>query len=244
MGGVKNVTDTLKRLEREYDALFERERALQRGSNAPLQMLRRRFIDCLYDDFLSKPDFFQIFSAVGGGIHEDNRIVVDYGPTNGYSQPLDQYGAVSQYQYIIFSDRGPFWWDPSFLVLHDQKKSQIQVYMITSGYTHGEPQRIGTEHELEVVCEKRFSTTTERGSMRVKEMSREALCDPMTYFRLDEQKADQGRVFNAFYLGIQTFAQQCLEKTIALQGLPRRRVTAAELERSYAALKVLAGQEK
>ena len=179
------------------------------------------------------------FGVVGSTEHKDDGLVITYWSQPGFASMREEAGRVSHYQFMAFRQETPFPWLPNFLVLRDKETSNVRLYVIAQGVTTTNIPKIGSNDDLELSYEmpylkKEGGLAVERGGMKVKEVSRSELCDPHYVFTIDDS-GEKGRIFDAFYLGLQTFAKKNVQKIDELRGVAKPE----DIDRAYRALKAI-----
>ena len=238
------LTEKIRELEGRYNELYARERGLTEQEPVSLQGRRRRFIDYLFDEVLSREDIFEKFGVIGSTEHKDNGIVVKYMAEPGHPSFHDESGVVSHYQFMIFRQGTSFGWFPDFLVLRDRDTSDVKVYEIGYNFSSQEIGKIGSSEDLNLSYEMKYTSpgkglVVERGGVHVKEVSRDELCDPDSIPGFEKTFTPQGRMFDSFYRGFQHFADACLKKINQLKG----GVYGEEIDKSYETLRAIAERE-
>jgi len=212
------LAEKLKHLESEYCKLFAHGLSLERHDPPTIQSSRRRFVDCLFDDFLSREDLFRTFNVIGKSLSNGEDVILDYGTGTGYGSAQEQYDEVSHYQFVVLNYRGQNYLDPGLLLLRDKDTSKIKLYEINKDRNKDES-KIGVNNDLKVLYEERFTSSTEisKGNVRTREISRDELCNPFSYL-IGMFSKDQGKLFDAFYTGLQHLCDNSLEKISKIKG--------------------------
>jgi len=216
------LTEKLKELERQYALLFVSEMGLvsacasgyASGNTDIIEPSLRKFVDCLFDDFLSREDIFRIFNVIGRSPSDSKNIVIDYDVNPlGHKTSGAQYGEVSHYQFVVVEYPNQTYCDQALFVLRDKDTSMVQLYEFCRLPFSGSKLKVGENMDIKILFEEREDRHSKKkyGKIHAGEISREKLCNPSSYFGRD-RFGQEHNPFDVFYQGLQQLCESCLSR--------------------------------